>query len=246
MALMAISPLIGAWLAGILGGAHCLAMCGGFVAALSGAGMPAPALGAPLLPARTLARRMLAYNLGRITTYALLGAILGGAGSLALSAAEWLPLQRMLYVIANVFLLALAVAILWNRDAFAVLQRAGSLMFARALPAFRVLRAREGAVARFASGMIWGLVPCALTYSVLPIAAFAGGALEGGAVMLAFGLGTLPNLLAAAWVVTRARQWLGSRIVRYGAAALLAGFAGLGVWRAMYGPLSSAHGAFCF
>ncbi len=243
---MAISPLIGAWLAGMLGGAHCLAMCGGFVAALSGAAMPPPAVGAPLLPAHTLARRMLAYNLGRITTYALLGAILGGAGSLALSAAEWLPLQRTLYVVANLFLLALAVAILWNRDSLVVLQRAGLAMFAKVAPAFRLLRAREGGAARYASGMIWGLVPCALTYSVLPVAAFAGGPLEGGAVMLAFGLGTLPNLLAAAWVVARARQWLASRIVRYGAAALLAGFAGLGLWRAMYGPLASAHGAFCF
>ncbi len=243
---MAVSPLIGAWLAGMLGGAHCLAMCGGFVAAFSGAGMPPSALGTPLLPARALARRALGYNLGRITTYALLGAILGGAGALALSAAEWLPLQRTLYVIANLFLLALAVAILWNRDALAVLQRAGSTMFAKTQPAVRVLRVREGGAARYALGMIWGLVPCALTYSVLPIAAFAGGALEGGAVMLAFGLGTLPNLLAAAWVVTRARRWLRSRIVRYGAAALLAGFAGLGVWRAVYGPLSSAHGAFCF
>ncbi len=151
-----------------------------------------------------------------------------------------------LYVIANLFLLALAVAILWRRDALAMVQRMGAAMFAKALPAMRVLRTHEGSAARFGLGMVWGLVPCALTYSVLPIAAFAGGALEGGAVMLAFGLGTLPNLLAAAWVVTRARQWLGSRIVRYGAAALLAAFAGLGVWRAVYGPLSSMHGAFCF
>ena len=241
---MDISPLIAAWLAGTLGGAHCVAMCGGFVAALSGAGRLASE--APLVPARTLASRALTHNLGRITTYALLGTILGGVGALALSAAEWLPLQRTLYLIANLFLLALAAAILWNRDALAVLQRAGAAMFARALPAVRVLRARDGALARYGLGMIWGLVPCALTYSVLPIAAFAGGAFEGGAVMLAFGLGTLPNLLAAAWVVTRAREWLGSRIVRYGAAALLAGFAGLGVWRAMYGSLASAHGAFCF
>src|SRR6266496_3551981 len=189
-AVMDISPLIAAWLAGTLGGAHCVAMCGGFVAALSGAGRLASE--APLVPARTLASRALTHNLGRITTYALLGTILGGVGALALSAAEWLPLQRTPYLIANLFLLALAAAILWNRTALAVLQRAG------------------------------------------------------GAVMLAFGLGTLPNLLAAAWVVTRAREWLGSRIVRYGAAALLAGFAGLGVWRAMYGSLASAHGAFCF
>jgi hypothetical protein len=81
---------------------------------------------------------------------------------------------------------------------------------------------------------------------VLPVALFAGGALEGAAVMLAFGLGTLPNLLAAGWLLARARARLDSRAVRWGAALLLAGFAALGLWRALFGPLSRQHGAFCF
>ena len=243
---MALSALIGAWLAGALGGAHCLAMCGGFVAAFSGAGMPAPALGAPLLPARAIARRQLTYNLGRITTYAVLGAVLGGGGAAALAAADWLPVQRTLFVVANLFLLALAVTIASKRDGLGVLQRAGSALFAQVLPAVRPLMVRQGGAARYALGLIWGLVPCALTYSVLPIALFAGGALEGAAVMLAFGLGTLPNLLAAAWVVARAQSWLDSRTLRFGAAALLAGFAAVGIWRALVGPMSLAQGPFCF
>ncbi len=242
---MAVSALIGAWLAGALGGVHCVAMCGGFVAALSGAGVPARAQGASLLPARVLARRQLAYNLGRITTYALLGALLGGAGFVALAAVDWLPVQRALYVLANLFLLALAVAIVSKRDGLAWLQRAGSALFANVLPAVRPLMLRERGSARYALGMIWGLVPCALSYSVLPVALFAGGALEGAAVMLAFGIGTLPNLIAAGWIVTRGRTWSASRVVRYGAALLLAGFAAAGVWRALYGPLSLAQGPFC-
>ncbi len=44
-------------------------------------------------------------------------------------------------------------------------------------------------------GMVWGWLPCGLVYSMLIMALSAGGALEGGLVMLAFGLGTLPNLL---------------------------------------------------
>jgi sulfite exporter TauE/SafE len=242
---MALSALIGAWLAGALGGAHCLAMCGGFVAALSGADAPAPAKGVSLLPARVLARRELSYNLGRITTYALLGTVFGGTGAVALSAADWLPVQRALYVVANLFLLALAVAIVSKRGGLARLQRAGSALFAMVVPAVRPLTAHEGGLARYALGLIWGLVPCALTYSVLPVALFAGGALEGAAVMLAFGLGTLPNLLAAGWIVARARSWLDSWVVRYGAAALLAGFAAVGIWRAVNGPMSLAQGPFC-
>ncbi len=164
-----------------------------------------------------------------------------------MAAAEWLPLQRALYVVANLFLLALAVAILWRRDALVMLQRAGAAMFAKALPAMRVLRAREGGAARFGLGMVWGLVPCALTYSVLPIAACSRAARSRAA--------------PSCWLLDWARSRICSprhgssrgrgngsvrRIVRYGAAALLAAFAGLGVWRAVYGPLSSMHGAFCF
>jgi len=239
---VALSALISAWLAGVLGGAHCLAMCGGFLAAFSAAGKPA---GAPLLPAGALALRQLPYNLGRVTTYAALGGAFGAAGSAALVAADWLPLQRGLFVVANLFLLALAAAIAWKTEAFAPLQRAGVALFRRLAPTVGALASRDGILARFALGMVWGLVPCALIYSVLPIALFAGGALEGAAVMLAFGLGTLPNLVAAGWFVARARTWLDGRVARYATALLLAGFAAVGIWRALFGPLSLAQGAFC-
>ncbi len=239
---MAISALISAWLAGVLGGAHCLAMCGGFLAAFSAAGKPA---GMPVLPARALALRQLPYNLGRITTYAVLGGAFGAVGGAAVVAADWLPLQRALFVVANVFLLALAAAIAWKTDAFSALQRAGVALFRRMAPVVGALAARDGIPARYLLGMVWGLVPCGLIYGVLPIALFAGGALEGAAVMLAFGLGTLPNLVAAGWFVARARTWLDGRVARYATAILLAAFAAVGIWRALFGPLSVANGAFC-
>lgn len=243
--MIALSALVGALLAGVLGGAHCLAMCGGFVAAFSAGATTDPAPGVPLVPLRTLVRRQLAYNGGRIATYALLGAIAGGAGGALLAAADWLPLQRLLYVIANVFLLALAVTIAWKREGFVWLQRVGSALFAKALPAVRPLLGTDTLVARVALGMIWGLVPCALTYSVLPIALFAGGAWQGAAVMAAFGIGTLPSLLVAGWAVSRAGRALETRAVRLGAAALLAGFAAVGLWRALASTAALAQGAFC-
>jgi hypothetical protein len=156
-----------------------------------------------------------------------------------------LPVQRFLYVVANLCLLALAVAIAWKQGTFAWLERAGGALFGKLLPAFRPLLRMGTAPARYALGMLWGLVPCALTYGVLPIALFAGGIWQGAAVMLAFGLGTLPNLLAAVWVMARARRWLDARMVRYPAAALLAGFALVGIWRALFDAASHAHGPFC-
>ena len=238
---MGLSALIGAWLAGLLGGAHCLAMCGGFLAALSGAGRAAQ----PLLPARALALRQLPYNLGRITTYAAMGLVLGAAGSASLTAIDWLPVQRALFVVANLFMLALGVGIVWRREGPISVQRAGAALFARLAPAVRALAARDAIPARYALGALWGFIPCGLVYGVLPVALFAGGALEGAAVMLAFGLGTLPNLVAAGWMVARARSWLDHRLARYAAGLLLAGFALAGIWRALYGPMATGHGAFC-
>ena len=230
---MPVSALIGALLAGLLGGAHCLAMCGGFVAAMSGAGKSLKAQGSPLLPAGALARRALPYNLGRMTTYIGLGAIAGGAGGAALFASDLFAVQRALFVVANIFLLVLAWAIAPDGKGVAWLQSVGAAVFARVLPAVRPLLARDDVLARYALGTLWGLVPCGLVYAVLPIALFAGGMAQGAAVMLAFGLGTLPNLLAAGWIAARARTRLNSPFVRDAAAVLLIGFACVGIWRAL-------------
>jgi sulfite exporter TauE/SafE len=242
---MGLSALISAWLAGALGAVHCIAMCGSFLAATSGLGQQAAQRTQPLLPARALALGQFACSLGRISTYALLGALLGSAGGLLTDLLVWQPVLRALYVAANLLLFGLALAIVSRRDALGGLQRAGAALFARMAPALRSLHGRHGAAAKFGLGMIWGLVPCALIYSVLPIALFAGGAWQGAAVMLAFGVGTLPSLVAAGWVVARA-PWAGdNRTARLAAAMLIGGFAVFGAWRALFGPLAAGQGAFC-
>lgn len=238
---MGISALIAAFLAGILGGVHCLAMCGGFLAALAGSGSGIK----PLLPGRVLALRQLPYNVGRIGTYTAIGGLLGAIGSVSLMAVDLLSAQRALFVVANLFLLAIGIGIAWPRDAALPLQRIAAKLFARFAPTIGLLHRHDSFWARCALGGLWGMVPCGLVYGVLPVALFAGGGIEGAAVMLAFGLGTLPNLLAAGWVVSRARTWLDAKSVRYGAAILLTAFALLGIWRALFGPMSAAQGPFC-
>jgi uncharacterized protein len=240
---LAYSALISAWLAGLLGGAHCVAMCGGFIAALAAPREPSGA--APLRSSATLLAWQVPYHGGRIASYALVGAAFGAVGGLALAAPGLLALQRGLYVVANVFLLALALAIVGGSKHTGWLQRAGAGLFSRILPAVRSLRARDGVPARVGLGLVWGLVPCGLTYSVLPLALFAGSALDGAAVMLAFGVGTLPGLLAVGWMAGRARRWLGRPGVRYAAAALLTAFAAAGIYRALFGPMAAGQGPFC-
>jgi sulfite exporter TauE/SafE len=240
---MALSALTGALLAGFLGGAHCVAMCGGFVTALAAA--PRPEVVRPLLPASQMLRRAIAYHFGRIFTYTMLGAMVGGVGGLALASASVLPLQRALYLVANGFMIALGVAMIARTFQWPMLERGGALIFGLVQPQFGRLALRGGPMARVGMGMLWGLVPCGLIYSVLPIALFAGGAVEGGAVMLAFGVGTLPNLLAAGFLVARAKRWFDARGLRIVAAALLFTFAAVGIVRALGDDGALARGPFC-
>ncbi len=237
---MAWSAIVAAALAGLLGGVHCLAMCGGFVAALS-----SRATTAPLRSASALAWAQVPYNLGRISTYTALGAIAGGVGGVLMGATHLLPVQRGLYVVANIALLALAWLVATRREGLAWVQAAGGRAFARVAPALGPLSQRTGPSSQYALGTLWGLVPCGMTYSILTVALFAGDALQGALVMLAFGVGTLPNLLAAGWILGRARRYLERPALRWVAALVLVAFAALGIWRAIADPAGLAQGPFC-
>jgi hypothetical protein len=241
---MGLSVLISAWLVGALGGLHCLAMCGGFLAA-AGARDAGAAGSAPILPAATLLGREAAYHAGRLGTYMLLGAAFGTAGAMAMNAAALVPLQRIFYVVANLFLVLLGVSLVARSWRIPVLHSAGSRMFGAVLPVFKPLLCKPGLTGRVVLGLVWGLVPCALVYSVLPLALFAGGPLQGAAVMLAFGVGTTPNLLALGMLLRRGRRLLDARALRYLAAAVLIAFGLLGLWRVYTAGDALAQGAFC-
>lgn len=240
---MATAILISAWLAGAVGGLHCISMCGGFMAALATRDGPGSAV--PLLPVRTIAWQQLGYHAGRVTTYMLLGAVFGAAGTVVLNTALLAPLQQAMYVAANILLLLLGLSLVTGVGAGAFLQRVGASAFVAALPILRPVLRGRGLASRVTLGLVWGLVPCGLVYGVLPLALFAGGAWQGAAVMLAFGAGTLPNLLATDFVLRRVRPLLKNPAWRFGAAALVMTFAIAGFYRAMFDPGAAALGAFC-
>ena len=233
------TALIGAFVAGLLGGLHCFAMCGGWIAAVA-----RPANAIDLQPARALRAGQVATHAGRITTYVLLGAAFGAAGGAAFAAAV-APLQRWMYVIANAMLLLLALSLVARGIELRGLERAGLAVFRKLLPAVTRLAPRRGLFSRYAMGIVWGFTPCALVYGVLPVALLAGSAANGALVMLAFGLGTLPNLLAAGWTLARSRRWFAGRRLRYAAASVIAAFALLGLYRAWFLPEALGQGPFC-
>ncbi len=232
------SALMGAFLAGLLGGLHCLAMCSGWMTVTARPSERA------LLPAGYLWAGQVVSHAGRLTTYVLLGALFGAAGGAAFAVAV-APVQLALYVVANLLLLALAVAIAARSGGSSALERLGLSLFRRLLPVVTRVAPREGPGSRFLLGLVWGFTPCALVYGVLPVALLAGSAANGAWVMLAFGLGTLPNMLAMGWTLARVQRLLDRGVYRYSAALVVAGFALVGLYRAWFVPASLGQGPFC-
>ncbi len=232
------TAMFAAWIAGLLGGLHCLAMCGAYVTIVQGRAT------VPLEPRRDVVAGQAAAHAGRMLTYVLLGTLFGAAGGTAFAQA-FSPLQRGLYVAANVMLLLLAWGIAHGRTAPSSLEALGLKLYSALAPAAgRALRGR-GIASRFALGALWGLTPCALVYGVLPLALLSGGAWQGALIMLAFGVGTLPNLLAAGWALSRMKRRLEAKAVRWAAGAIVAVFALAGLWRALFVPASLGAGPFC-
>lgn len=224
-----MDSLLALFLVGLLGGTHCVGMCGGIVGALSmGAAVRTPGAPGASFPLH------LAYNLGRVLSYTLAGAIVGALGGASLVLAGQLPLRLALYVVANLMLIALGFYLMGVTRALAFTERLGQNLWRRIQPLTqRFLPARSVAQA-FPLGMLWGWLPCGLVYSALATALAAGSAKQGALLMLAFGLGTLPNLLLAGLLLVRLRHLVQNPAVRRGAGLLVAGFGVwgmLGVWR---------------
>jgi uncharacterized protein len=213
------AQLAAVFVVGLLGGAHCVGMCGGIVAALT-VRMPGER------PRRSLS---FAYHAGRIATYCAAGAVAGAAGSLALLADGVVPVQIALYVFAQLMLLALGLYLLGVPRYVEVFERAGRRLWRRVQPRAQALFPVRTPARAFGVGLAWGFLPCGLVYSVLATAMVFGGAAGGAAVMLAFGLGTLPALLAAGEVLPALERWRRSPWTRRIAGGAVVAFGLLGL-----------------
>lgn len=228
-----------AFLVGLFSGVHCVAMCGGVVSALS---MPRPAAQVQLQPGGAAAIRggisfaaglpiQLAYSGGRVSSYGVAGGFAGGLGGMALLTGSVLPVQTILAVLANGLLLLLALHLAGIGRWVARLEALGGPVWRRLAPYGKRFVPADTPARAFAVGAVWGWLPCGLVYSTLAMALMSGSAGRGAAVMLAFGLGTLPNLVAAGLAVQRLRPLLGRTAVRRVAAGIVAALAIWGLIR---------------
>ena len=224
--------------AGLASGLHCVAMCGGIVAAFDGRAAPAHAPRVIPIHAATDWGRRLAFNAGRISTYAAAGFVAGYAGEAAYAAGA-LPVQDALALAANLLLIAVGLHLLTGR-VLASIEALGRPLWRRVQPiAGRLLKGPSSARA-YAAGLAWGWLPCAMVYAALAGAAASGDPLRGAVAMAIFGGATLPFLLAAGWLAVRIRRW------RRFAAATLLGFGAYGLAQAGTLGESIRQNIFCF
>ena len=204
--------ILSAFLVGLLGSTHCLGMCGGIVSALTFS------VRADLRrSAWTLSPYLLAYNAGRISSYVIAGLIAGFIGAGAFSV---LPPDSSSWVVKFItggFMIALGLYLAGWWPGLQTLEKWGGVLWRRLEPFGRKLLPVDHPLKALAFGLIWGWLPCGMVYAMLAWALTSGSAGQGASLMLAFGLGTLPMLLAIGVAAERFKKFVRHPWVRRGA-----------------------------
>ena len=190
MEFAAVNSPSAAFVAGLVTSLHCAGMCGPLACSL----MPVRSERADAETVSTV------YHLTRLTSYAVLGALAGGLGSLPLmwishSVFRWLPWVTVIFFVA--------LALRWDRHI-------PKFLFLGRLT-FRLqswLRSRSRTQAAAVLGVATPLLPCGPLYFLIALAMLSGSALRGVEFMLAFGLGTVPLL----WLAQSQFQWVRSKL----------------------------------
>ena len=224
-----------AFLVGLLGGVHCVGMCGGIVGALcfgledkldKKSNNTAQQNFIKIFPF------LLSYNAGRISSYTLAGILMGGIGWLGSHLFTLYSIQQALEIFAATFMLALGLYIAgWWRGLASVERWGGKVIWKRLEPLGRRFMPVTSYRHAFLLGLVWGWLPCGLVYSVIIWTISTQSPLEGGLLMLSFGLGTLPNLLLMGVFASTLTQFIQQPWVRQVAGVMIMAFAGVMFYR---------------
>ena len=201
--------IIAAFILGIFSTAHCLGMCGGIIGALS--------LSLPE-PVRTHRARLAAfvttYNIGRILSYSFAGMVVGYIGAEAAAYTDMSDGPSILRHTGTVMMIAIGLYLAGWLPQLSRVERIGKPLWKRLEPVARKLVPVNTPVKALLYGLIWGWLPCGMVYFVLVWALTSGSASQGAMTMAAFGLGTLPSLLAAGLTATWLRRFTRSQLTR--------------------------------
>ncbi len=206
---------------GLMSGVHCAGMCGGIVGVVT----------TQLPHQRWPVFYHLSYNSGRIFSYAVAGALAGTIGQSSLVLKGYMPMQQTLFAIASIMLILMGCYLAGIWQGVRHIEKIGGLLWKKIQPYSRRLLPVDSLPKAFGLGILWGWLPCGLVYTVLLSALAMGDALRGALVMLAFGVGTLPNLLAIGLFSSSVKKFVQLKPVRISAGLLVSGLGIYGLYK---------------
>ncbi|SMY33065.1 sulfite exporter TauE/SafE family protein [Photobacterium andalusiense] len=184
---------------GLTGAGHCIGMCGGIAAAVT--------MGMPNKPHQQWVY-LLCYNLGRISAYMVAGLIVSQAVAEVVEFSETSIALILLRIIASIMMVILGLYIGNWWSGLIYIERVGHYLWRYIAPITQIFLPLTSPFKAIPFGFLWGWLPCGLVYSTLTWAAVSGSAIDGMTIMFAFGLGTLPAMLAVGAIADKLKLLL--------------------------------------
>ena len=206
-----VPALTAALLAGLLGSAHCLGMCAGISGLF--------AVNSSVTTMRGQIPMAITYNAGRVASYALLGLIVGTFGSVIVKASP--GIAGTIRILSGVVIILVGLKVAFDLRLLNPLERMGGTLWSRIAPAAQRLVPVTSIPRAFGLGLVWGWLPCGLVYSVLLIAATSAQPVDGAAIMVAFGVGTMPAMVLTGLGAARLSHLMRRRSTRVGLGLLI-------------------------
>ncbi len=201
-----VPMLAAAFGAGLLGSAHCLGMCSGISGLF--------AVGATVASFKTQVPLAIAYNVGRVLSYAFLGITVAAVGGAAVGAMP--GLAGPVRLASGLLIIVVGLQVAFNWRLLAPIEKVGAVIWNRLTPHARGLIPATTVLSAAGLGLIWGWLPCGLVYGALLLAATTADPVGGGLVMIAFGLGTMPAMVLSGLSAARVSAFIGRNRVAAG------------------------------
>jgi sulfite exporter TauE/SafE len=192
---MNTSLLATAGVMGLVGGPHCLAMCGAACVGVS-----------HWSPHRVLSPLLL-FQLGRLIGYALLGAVVAGS----MQALGWMTVHstalRPVWSMVHIAALVIGLMLMIRAEQPVWLSNAASGVWHKLSSPRQRQSLHQHPLGPLLLGLVWAFLPCGLLYSALLVAMLSASPLEGAAVMSSFAVGGALMLICAPWLWGRLARW---------------------------------------
>lgn len=219
-----------ALLFGVLSSSHCVGMCGGIMGALSFAVPPEKRVPKYILPI------LLFYNFGRILSYTTAGAIVGGLSWLLVD--QYHEAIILMRVISGAMLIAMGLYIANLSQILRIIENYGLGLWAWIQKPLKTMLPISHPIQAVFVGMLWGWVPCGLVYSTLVWAASTSNGYQSAIIMLCFGLGTLPAVIATGFFAPAVKRFYQSKYNQVISGIFIILF---GIWTIIYPLIGNQH-----